>query len=121
MTTYTLHTQPASFRAFKVLIASEYTGVKINVSDFDSSKASLSPTGKGPLLETPKGNIFESNSIARYIARLRRDTGLTGNGCLLEETAIDCWVDFCASEIEVPACVWWYPSAGYMPFSEEGT
>ncbi len=31
-----------------------------------------------PVLETAHGSIFESNAIARYIGRLRRDTELYG-------------------------------------------
>lgn len=120
MPTYTLHTPDASFRAFKALIAAEYNGISITIPKFDASKVSiLSPTGKAPVLETPSGNIFESNSIARYISRLRRDTGLAGNGSVLEEATVDSWIDFCVNEIEIPACVWWYPAAGYMPFFEE--
>ena len=37
------------------------------------------PLGKVPVLETEQGCLFESNAIARYIARIRRDTKLFGN------------------------------------------
>jgi len=117
---YTLHTPAGNFRAFKVLIAAEYNGISVQVPDFDASVVgSLSPTGKAPLLVTPQGGvIFESNAIARYIARLRRDTGLTGNGSIAEEASVDSWCDFSSNELELPACVWWYPAAGYMPFQK---
>jgi len=119
MASYTLHTPAGNFRAFKILIAAEYNGVEIDIPDFDAAKAALiSPTGKAPVLETPSGSIFESTSIARYIAKLRRDTGLTGNGSIVEEAAVDQWCDFSANSIELPACVWWYPAAGYMPFQK---
>lgn len=36
------------------------------------------PTGKLPFLETPHGVLFESSAIARYVARIRRDTELLG-------------------------------------------
>jgi elongation factor 1-gamma len=120
MNTYTLHTPAGSFRAFKILIAAEYNGIDITVPAFDATKAtSLSPTGKAPILQLPSGGtIFESHSIARYVSRMRRDSGLTGNGSIVEEAAVDSWCDFCANNIELPACVWWYPVAGYMPFQE---
>mmetsp|Transcript_932 Transcript_932/g.1409 ORF Transcript_932/g.1409 Transcript_932/m.1409 type:complete len:417 (-) Transcript_932:448-1698(-) len=119
MPSYTLHVPAGSFRAFKVLIAAEYNGVSVDVPEFNAAAVStLSPTGKAPVLETPNGAIFESNAIARYIAKLRRDTGLTGNGSVLEEAAVDSWCDFSANELEIPACVWWYPAAGYMPFQK---
>ena len=51
-----------------------------------------------PTLETPEGGVFESNAIARYVARLA-DTGLFGTtlldtvGCLLQRGHSDsnCW------------------------------
>ena len=115
---YTLYAPAGSFRAFKALIAAEYNGINVTVAEFDASVVkSLSPTGKAPVLQTPNGVIFESNAIARFIAKIRRDTGLTGNG-LYEEAAIDSWVDFAANELELPASVWFYPALGYMPFQK---
>mmetsp|Transcript_11520 Transcript_11520/g.17286 ORF Transcript_11520/g.17286 Transcript_11520/m.17286 type:complete len:215 (+) Transcript_11520:457-1101(+) len=120
MTSYTLHTPAGNFRAFKILIAAEYNSIPIAIPEFDGNKvASLSPSGKVPVLETPNGQvIFESNSISRYIAKLRRDTGLMGNGSLVDEANVDQWCDFASQKLELPACVWWYPVAGYMPFHQ---
>jgi elongation factor 1-gamma len=120
MTTYTLHAPAGSFRAFKILIAAEYNNIDIAIPEFDASQvSSLSPTGKAPILQLSNGGtIFESQSIARYIARMRRDIGLMGNGGIMEEVAVDSWCDFCTNKIELPACVWWYPVAGYMPFQK---
>jgi elongation factor 1-gamma len=120
MTGYTLHVPAGSFRAFKILVAAEYNGINIDIPEFDVAKATaLSPTGKAPVLQTPDGGvIFESHSIARYVSRMRRDTGLTGNGSIVEEAAVDSWCDFSANSIELPACVWWYPVAGYMPYQK---
>jgi len=117
---YSLYSPPGDFRAFKILVAAEYNGIVIDIPEFDASKVStMSPTGKAPVLTTPNGGtIFESNAIARYIAKLRRDTGLTGDGSIVEEAAVDSWIDFSANNIELPACVWWYPAAGFMPFQE---
>jgi elongation factor 1-gamma len=117
---YTLHTPAGNFRAFKILIAAEYNSIPIDIPEFDASKTtSLSPTGKAPVLETPSGEVlFESTSIARFIARLRRDTGLTGDGSIAQEAAVDQWCDFATNKLELPACVWWYPVAGYMPFQQ---
>jgi len=117
---YTLHTPEGSFRAFKALIAAEYNGINVEVAaEFDPETVkSLSPTGKAPVLETPQGAIFESNAIARYLAKIRRDTGLTGDS-VYDEAVIDSWVDFAANELELPATVWFYPALGYMPFNKE--
>lgn len=109
---YTLHAPPGSFRAFPALIVAEYNGVTVDVADpFDAAKvAALSPTGKAPILELPSGGppLFSSHAIARFLAGIRRDTGLTGS-TLQESAAIDAWMDFSSQELELPACVWFYP------------
>lgn len=82
-----------------------------------------------PVLETPDGVIFESTAMARYIARLRRDTELLGasffesvrdskhtpakpkdssshsqltthNTLFFFQGQVDQWLDFCALEVE---------------------
>jgi elongation factor 1-gamma len=114
---YTLFAPEASFRAFSVLIAAEYNGVSINV-DTDLANASKSPVGKLPLLQLPDGStIFSSHAMAKYVAGIRRDTGLCG-ATVQEEAAIDAWMDWAAHDVELPACVWFYPAAGYIPFNE---
>jgi len=119
MPSYTLHAPAGSFRAFSTLIAAEYNGVDVQVADFDASAvAAMSPTGKAPVLVLPSGEtLFSSHAIARYVAGIRRDSGLTGSS-LMEQGAVDAWMDFCSSELELPACVWFYPAAGYMPFNK---
>jgi len=49
-----------------------------------------SVVAKLPLLETPDGALFESNAIARYIAKIRRDTELTGK-TFFESAQVDAW------------------------------
>ncbi len=119
MPSYTLHAPAGSFRAFSALIAAEYNGVDVQVAEFDGAAvAALSPTGKAPVLVLPSGQtLFSSHAIARYIAGIRRDSGLTGSS-LMEQGSVDAWMDFSSSELELPACVWFYPAAGYMPFNK---
>jgi len=123
----TLYTNPGNFRAFKILIAAEYNNVQINVPDFEVTKDNVteeflkkSPLGKVPVLETPQGSLFESNAIARYIARMRRDTELTG-ASYFESGQVDSWIDFCAHDVELPVCMWIYPILGYVPANECAT
>jgi elongation factor 1-gamma len=120
MPSYTLHAPAGSFRAFSALIAAEYNGIDVQVAEFDGAAvAALSPTGKAPVLVLPSGQtLFSSHAIARYIAGIRRDSGLTGSS-LMEQGSVDAWMDFCSSELELPACVWYYPAAGYMPFNKD--
>jgi elongation factor 1-gamma len=101
----TLYTDLGNFRAFKVLIAAEYNGVEITVPDLKGPELkaavqSKSPSGRAPVLETPGGAIFESNAIARYVARIRRDTELYG-ATFFESAQVDSWVDFSAHDIEL--------------------
>ena len=102
---YTLHTYPGNFRAFKILIAAQYNGVAVDVPDFSATEKTaeflaMNPLGKVPVLETSQGCIFESNAIARYLARMRVDTQLYG-ATFFESAQIDSWIDFCAHELEL--------------------
>jgi len=109
------------------LIAAQYNGVDIEVPEFKMMEdnqtpefLAKNPLGKVPLLETDQGCIFESNAIARYIARIRSDTELYGS-TFFESGQIDSWIDFCAHELELPATMWFYPIFGYMPFNAAAT
>lgn len=113
---YILYTPESSFRAFSTLIAAEYNGVTVDVVTDVTAEDAKSPVGKLPVLETPSGDkIFSSYAAARFIASVRRDTGLTGSSPS-ETASIDSWMDWTAQEVELPACGWFYPVAGYMPF-----
>ena len=117
---YTLYTPQGSFRAFAPLIAAEINQIDVTVEteNIETVAQEKSPTGKVPLLETPQGVIFASSAIARYVAGLRTDTGLLGDS-FQDRAAVDQWVDWCNAEIEVPACVLFYPVAGYMSVDDQ--
>ncbi len=115
---FKLYTDAGNFRAFKALIAAEYTGVQVDVPDFkvgqDNTTAEFlkkSPLGRVPVLDTPNGAIFESNAIARFIARTRPDAELMGK-TFFESAQVDSWIDFSAHELELPATLWFYPVLG---------
>ena len=83
MSELTLYVDSGNFRAFKILIAAEYNGIDIKVPAFkigqDNKNATFlkkSPLGRVPLLETSSGCIFESNAIARYVAKSLVAAGL---------------------------------------------
>ncbi|KAK4382062.1 Elongation factor 1-gamma 2 [Sesamum angolense] len=72
-------------------------------------------------LKTPDGPIFESNAIARYVARLKPDNPLYGSS-LIEYGHIEQWMDFSATEIDINIARWLYPRLGYglyFPPAEE--
>lgn len=83
----TLYTYPENFRAYKALIAAQFSGAKVQVaSDFvfgqtNKSEAFLKkfPLGKVPAFETADGKFLtESNAIAYYVSneQLRGKTDL---------------------------------------------
>lgn len=82
----------------------------------DKKFLAKTPTGKVPVLETPEGTIFESGAIARYVARLRQDTGLYGS-TFFESGQVESWLEFSAHELEVPVEVWIFPLLGYSKFN----
>lgn len=117
--------------AFKALIAAEYSSVKIElVKDFQmgvSNKSAeflkMNPIGKVPVLETPEGPVFESNAIARYVARVKADNPLYGSS-LMEYAHIEQWIDFSGTEVDVNIGKWLYPRLGfyhYVAVSEEAS
>lgn len=120
-----LYTYEGNYRAWKTLIAGRYNGVEIEVPEFrlheDNTTEEFlakNPLGKVPVLETPEGCIFESNAIARYVARLRRDTSLYGRS-FFESALVDQWVDFAANEVEPARAMWLFPVQGFMQFDQE--
>lgn len=119
----------ANKNANKVLIVSEYAGVKVELAkDFQMGVTNrtpefikMNPIGKIPVLETPDGPIFESNAIARYVARLNSDSNLFGSSSF-EYGQIEQWIDFSTNEIDVNIAGWFYPRVGfrlYLPPAEE--
>lgn len=124
---YTLYTYANSYRANKALVAAAYGNVKINVpSDFQFGVTNktekflkLNPLGKVPTLETPEGGLYESNAIARYVARLAPTANLFGKS-VYEASQVDQWIDWCALELETPRGQWIYPAQGFFPFDQAG-
>lgn len=124
-----LHATSTNKNAFKALIAAEYTGVEVElVKDFEMGVSNktpefleMNPIGKVPVLETPDGPIFESNAIARYVARLKDASVLYGSSPY-ETAQIEQWIDFASLEIDASILRWFIPRAGfavYLPPAEE--
>lgn len=114
-----------NYRAWKALIAAEYNNVKIDVPAFEFGKdnrtpefVAKNPLGKVPLLDTPQGPIFESNAIARYVARLRQDSDLFGTS-FYESGQVEQWLDFASNELDSPRALWLYPIFGFMQYDQE--
>ncbi|KAL7235717.1 hypothetical protein ACSBR1_019081 [Camellia fascicularis] len=124
-----LHAGKTNKNAFKTLIAAEYSGVQVElVQNFEMGVSNktpefikMNPIGKVPVLETPDGPIFESNAIARYVARLKSDNPLCGSS-LTECARVEQWIDFASLEIDANILNWFRPRTGravYLPPAEE--
>jgi len=126
MVTGTLYTYPDNFRAYKALIAAEYSGAKVKVAsegpEFVLGETNKSaeflakfPLGKVPAFASADGkNIFESNAIAYYLANEQ----LRGKS-VEDQAFVQQWISFADNEILPPACTWVFPCMGIMPFNKQ--
>ncbi|BAT86715.1 hypothetical protein LR48_Vigan09g276400 [Vigna angularis] len=118
-----LHAIKRNKNVFKTLIAAEYSGVQLEFApDFEFSVSNktpeflkMNPLGKFPVLETPDGPVFESNAIARYVARLNGDNALYLS-TPIDNARIDQWIDFSTLEIDSNILKLYLPRFGYAPY-----
>ncbi|CAH1443723.1 unnamed protein product [Lactuca virosa] len=118
-----MHAAKTNKNAFKTLITAEYVGVEVKwaekfemgVSNKIPEFLKMNPIGKVPVLETPDGPVFESNAIARYVARLKTDTSLLGSSPI-EYGHIEQWIDFSSLEIDTNVLKWLMPRFGYANY-----
>jgi len=123
----TMFTYPQSFRAYKGLIAAQYSGAQVNVvsspPEFIMGKTNASteflskfPTGKVPAFETADGSqrLFESNAIAMFLANAQ----LRGKS-KEHQAEVQQWIGFAENEILPPACSWVFPILGIMPKNDK--
>ena len=103
------------------LIAAQYNGVYIHVPEFAMGTENkseeflkMNPNGKVPTLKTPEGAIFESTAIARYVARMRNDTGLMG-ATFFQQGQVDQWIDWATTEVISVLNPWLYTIMGFLP------
>jgi len=80
----------------------------------------LNPWGKVPTLETAEGGIWESNAIARYVAKLSDDHTLFGKSPF-EYGQVEQWIDWVRGDLELAGSVWLYPIYGLIPNNPKAT
>jgi elongation factor 1-gamma len=118
-----VYTDSANPLLWRVLVAAKYANValeqQIGVDPNSKDVLAKSPFGKVPFLETDKGCIFEANAIVRYLARLGKGSLYGSNDN--EAGQVDQFIDFAASEIELPGNVWVFPILGYIPNNSVAT
>ncbi|XP_053134860.1 elongation factor 1-gamma [Hemicordylus capensis] len=124
----TLYTYPENWRAFKALIAAQYSGAKIQVlsapPQFHFGQTNKTPeflkkfpVGKVPAFEGDDGFcVFESNAIAHYVSNAE----LRGASPEAAAQVIQ-WVSFADSDIVPPASTWVFPTLGIMHYNKQAT
>ena len=126
---YRLYTTPGSLFAFAPLVVAEYVGVSVAIEPLEDDEdtiggvlASKSPTGKAPVLETKRGETIASSlAIARFLARLRLDSDLSGRtGSLRDAVAVEDWTNWATQELELPACTSCYMATKILPLDVMG-
>jgi len=122
----TLYTYPDNFKAFKGLIAAEYSGTKVNVvstppafvlGETNATPEFLAkfPLGKIPAFESKDGKCL---NCANAIAILLANEQLRGVG-VDAKTEIQQWISFADNEILPAACTWVFPCMGIMAFNKQ--
>jgi len=123
-----LYTYPDNFRAFKILIAAQYSGAKVQVvqdppgfkfgeTNKTSDFLKKFPLGKVPAFVGDDGVcLSESNAIAYYVAnaQLRGENALSQSQVLM-------YVNFADNDILPAACNWVFPTLGIMQFNKGNT
>eukprot|EP01113_Clastostelium_recurvatum_P050073 TRINITY_DN93_c0_g1_i1.p1 TRINITY_DN93_c0_g1~~TRINITY_DN93_c0_g1_i1.p1 ORF type:complete len:423 (+),score=165.19 TRINITY_DN93_c0_g1_i1:83-1351(+) len=121
-----IHSYPGNARANKALIAAKYVGAKVTVNSIKMGEENKTPEflkknpfGKVPVMDTPEGPIFESNAIARYVAR-SGDNSLYGANAY-EAAQVEQWMEATSSELDLPAMAWLLPIFGMIPNNPQAT
>ncbi|XP_053664708.1 elongation factor 1-gamma [Anopheles marshallii] len=118
----TLYTYPENFRAFKVLIAAQYSGVVAKVAgDFVFGETNCSesflqkfPSGKVPAYETKDGKyLTESNAIAYYVANEQ----LRGTNDF-HRAEVQSFLSFADNELLPAVQGWTFPIIGIVPYNK---
>uniref|UniRef100_A0A4X1VNB2 Elongation factor 1-gamma n=1 Tax=Sus scrofa TaxID=9823 RepID=A0A4X1VNB2_PIG len=124
----TLYTYPENWRAFKALIAAQYSGAQVRVLSapphFHFGQTNHTPeflrkfpAGKVPAFEGDDGFcVFESNAIAYYVS----NEELRGSTPEAAAQVVQ-WVSFADSDIVPPASTWVFPTLGIMHYNKQAT
>ncbi|MGH0187954.1 UNVERIFIED_CONTAM: hypothetical protein FKN15_027471, partial [Acipenser sinensis] len=104
----TLYTYPENWRAFKALIAAQYSGAKVQVAS-SPPQFHFGQTNKTPdfLQKFPLGKVMGSDAL--------RGSSKEAAAQVLQ------WMSFADSEIVPPASAWVFPTLGIMQYNKQAT
>ncbi|GBP22237.1 Elongation factor 1-gamma [Eumeta japonica] len=119
-----LYTYPENFRAYKALIAAQFSGVDLKVApnfvfgETNKSKEFLKkfPAGKVPAYESKDGKVLltESNAIAYYVS----NDELRGKDATSQSQIIQ-WMSWADSEVLPASSAWVFPYLGIMQYNKQ--
>jgi len=111
----------------KILVVAAYGGVEIHVEDKDNFPETLQKNplaavrtydSRWPVLVTSSGPIWQTNAIARYVAKIGSSSSLLGHNHY-QEGLVTQWVDFLTNEVYLPVAAWIYPILGLLETSPQ--
>uniref|UniRef100_A0A8C9HNU7 GST C-terminal domain-containing protein n=1 Tax=Piliocolobus tephrosceles TaxID=591936 RepID=A0A8C9HNU7_9PRIM len=112
----TLYTYPENWRAFKALIAAQYSGAQVRVLSapphFHFGQTNCTPEF---LRKFPAGKV-PSNAIAYYVS----NEELRGSTPEAAAQVVQ-WVSFADSDTVPPATTWIFPTLGIMHHNKQAT
>lgn len=118
---------PFNMRALRIDAVASFAGVQLERQALEYGKdnetpefmRNCHPLGRQPVLQTEEGYLFESNAIARYIARLDKSNAFLYGRTPFENSQVDMWLDFAATELDVASPVFLYNLLRGVAVSQE--
>ncbi|EAR93840.1 glutathione S-transferase (macronuclear) [Tetrahymena thermophila SB210] len=120
--TYQLLAPAGNFRANMLLTIAELVGVKLELvhTEYAATKTpefkQKNPLGKVPVLITPEGPVYESNAIARHLART---AGKLYGANQHEAALVDQYLDMAVTELLPSLTTTLYAIFGFKPADKE--
>jgi elongation factor 1-beta len=94
----------------KILIAAAFSKVEVSVEivakDPKKGYEVGGPLSKVPVLVTEQGVLFESNAIARFVARSNGDPARLFGANPVQAAQVDSWITFSSLELSSPLATW---------------
>eukprot|EP00026_Physarum_polycephalum_P017355 Phypoly_transcript_18557.p1 GENE.Phypoly_transcript_18557~~Phypoly_transcript_18557.p1 ORF type:complete len:243 (+),score=47.01 Phypoly_transcript_18557:60-731(+) len=120
----TLWAGPTNANGWKSLITAKYAGVEVKfgenfqmgVTNKTPEYMAKHPLGQAPLMDTPDGPLFESVTLARYVARVGSNKAIYDGNSVYVTSLVDQWLDMTRS-VEPNIAGWLYPLLGYGEFN----
>jgi len=94
----------------KILIAAAFSKVEVSVEivakDPKKGYEVGGPLSKVPVLVSEQGVLFESNAIARFVARSNGDPARLFGANPVQAAQVDSWITLTSSELSSPLATW---------------